>query len=152
MSRINLSNLLKHFTLEQLSSAEKLALVLSRPAIPQQKGENALSVQVADFLRGESIAGRLIATWSHVANEGKRSECAGAVCKAMGMVPGAPDYVFVWPNGGGWIEIKTAAPQSKLSNYQQLFQWWNRYIGNRNAVCRSVDEVSATLKMWGCLA
>ena len=124
-----------------------LSELLRRPNVSATKlgPETALSILVADQLRTMSITGEFTGVWCHLANEGKRSAFNGAVMKAMGMIPGAADFVFTGPWGHGWIELKVKGRQEVT---QQGFQKWCEMDGSRYAVCRSVDEVLATLRAW----
>jgi hypothetical protein len=68
--------------------------------------------------------------------------------KAMGVRPGWPDLQFLFPDGvTRFIELKAG---SSLSPEQREFR--DRAMPHGIwAVCRSVDEVSATLRGWGAL-
>lgn len=127
-----------------------LYLLMARGKISKQRGETALSILVADTLRGYTIDGRLKAVWCKIPNESKRSPLAGSILKAMGMIPGAFDFVFTWDGGSGWIELKN--PEDKSSNFnenQRNFSAWCMHRDVQHALCRSVDEVIHTLKKWG---
>jgi hypothetical protein len=67
--------------------------------------------------------------------------------KASGLRPGWPDLQFLLPTGRThYIEIK--APGGSLSAEQRAFRDLARPHGLW-ALCRSVDEVEATLRGWG---
>jgi hypothetical protein len=145
-------------------------------ACPSYQGslqpEESLSVAVATELRRLTHQGGLRAVWSRLPlehPEGGRYGMA-AQCKrvAMGGVPGAPDFWFIWDGGGGLIELKTEGAQASLltpsgkaglrkgrrtylRGRQRLFQAWAGMFHVEHAVCRSVDEVVAVLKQWGVL-
>ena len=143
--------------------------LLSRPKLNRNwrvSVEDKMSIDFADTLRQFSMDGLLRGTWTKLGNEGKRSMIVGAILKAMGMLPGAADFVFVWENGGGWIELKKPAKRGAsdktgkdiqlqaagvLSDAQRDFRLWSQSEGVNHAVCYSVDAAIDTLKAWGAL-
>jgi hypothetical protein len=75
------------------------------------------------------------------------SPAARSRAKAMGVRPGIPDLCFVFPGGvTKWIELK--APKGSLEPEQRDFRDHVAPHGHW-ALCRSVDEVAATLRGWG---
>ncbi len=115
--------------------------------------EDDLSIAVADFLRLSAFD----VMWWHSPNGGKRNAREGARLKRMGVLVGVPDYIFILPdNSVAFIELKLAKTafhsktyQSKVqkefeAEYRSLVEPHDRYM-----VCRSVDEVAATLTGWG---
>lgn len=115
--------------------------------------EDRLSVDVATMLRVATVEGRLRATWTHVPHEvagrGKFAAIYMAKARAMGLVKGSADFVFVWPNGGGWIELKTRT--GSLSPEQRDYKQWCFETDCNYALCRTVDEVADKLISWGGL-
>ena len=115
--------------------------------------EDRLSIETAIFLRCMTIEKKLRATWTHIPHEvgggGKLAAIRMALAKAMGLIKGSADFVFVWPDGGGWIELKTE--KGSLSPQQRDFRDWCVATGCRHAVCRTVEEVVQTLTEWGVL-
>jgi hypothetical protein len=68
--------------------------------------------------------------------------------KAMGVRKGVPDLHFVLSGGKiAYIELK--APDGRLSPEQKAFQSVCALMEIPHAVCRSLDEVKATLRKWG---
>lgn len=110
------------------------------------KGEDELSHRVANYLREQSIL-RGGFVWSHVPNEGKRTKLIGAIKKAMGMIPGTPDFLFMWRGGAGFIELKIG--NKKQTDSQRDFEKWCRREGVHYSLCHSQAEVHQTLKEWG---
>lgn len=111
---------------------------------PAKGREDQLHKAVADYLR--RVHPGLL--WYHPANGGARSAREGAKLKAMGVRPGTPDLAFILPGGqAAFIELKTGT--GRLHSAQEAFgrqaiaaqAWW--------ALCRSLDEVIATLDEWG---
>lgn len=109
--------------------------------------EQRESIELADILRKATSNGSLKAVWSHVANEGKRSQIVGAILKAMGLIPGAPDFWFIWEKGGGVIELKIKP--NKLSDNQNYFFKWCDHNNVPRAVCYSKEAALEVLEGWG---
>lgn len=135
-----------------------LRLLDFKPFAGKRGPEDDLSMAVANMLRAATLEGKLDAVWTSIPHEvgavRRGSPQLGvakakyAKQKAMGMITGSGDFVFVWPNGGGFIELKVGA---QLSPAQRDFRDWCAGSGNRYAVCKSVDEVVATLRSWGAM-
>jgi hypothetical protein len=121
--------------------------------------EEILAMEVANFLRAATLDGRLLGVWTSISNEvgfisGKHRNSGHAQMKyakaiAMGMIVGAPDYVFVWPGGGGFIELKSKT--GSLSPAQKDFASWCVANGVNHAVSKSLDQVRSHLISWGAL-
>lgn len=131
-----------------------LTALMSRPMIermPRLKlhPEQRLTVQVADMLRRYILQGKLSGVWFHVANEGKRTTYDGALIKAMGRIPGVPDFVFMGTWGHGLIELKT--DDGTQGEAQVYFEHWCGLQKVRYVICRSLDEAEITLRSWGAL-
>lgn len=126
--------------------------LLSRGKLPwatRVKPEENLCISISDMLRQASLTGRLTAVWSHVPNEGKRHMKVACIMKAMGLLPGTPDYFFAWAGGSGLIEVKT--DKGRMSENQIYYQSWCASLGVRHNVCRSLEAVHDTLAGWGIL-
>lgn len=83
--------------------------------------------------------------WFAVANQrGTRKRFEGGILKAMGVRAGVADLIFL---SVGVIELK--AGKGQLSPAQLAFRDDCAAFGVRHAVCRSIDEVIATLRGWG---
>lgn len=95
------------------------------------------------------MSGKLSAVWSHIPNEGKRHRFVALLLKAVGMISGTPDYFFIWPNGGGVIEIKVG--KGRLTENQMDYRQWCSDLGISHSVCRSVQEVVDQLVQWRVL-
>lgn len=109
--------------------------------------ELQIHIAVADFLR---IAAHPHTIWYHPANEGARSEAAGAKLKRMGMLPGVADFALTLPDGrSAFMEVKT--DDGKQSLEQLAFQSRCYEARTPYEVVRSLDEARATLKKWGAL-
>lgn len=72
----------------------------------------------------------------HIPNEGERNPVRAGQLKAMGMVPGIMDFVFVWAERPWGIEMKL--PGQKLSQNQiKVHMAWNAY-GHSTFICYSL--------------
>ena len=70
-----------------------------------------------------------------------------AKLKWQGLVPGVPDLCVIWPDGHGWLEVKSEG--GRLSAVQSTIQSMMRAMGQRVAVVRSVLDVMETFATWG---
>ena len=139
--------------------AALLRIMQVKPFKGKKGPEDRLAIDVASMLRIASLEGRLSATWTCIPHEVgavrkgssafRLAQARYAKAKAMGLITGSADYVFVWPDGGGWIELK--APTGSLSPAQQDFRDWCAGAGTRFEVARSTDDVEAILIHWGVL-
>lgn len=114
------------------------------------KPEEKMSVELADKLRELTLQRQMRCVFTHLANEGKRSLLVALITKAMGMIPGAADFLFCWANGSAFIELKVG--RNKQSNSQKNFQLWCQENGVLYALCYSADDAILTLKGWGLIA
>lgn len=75
--------------------------------------ETRLGEAFSNWLRAETIEGRIRGVWTHVPNEigyqghSKAAQLVYAVAKALGMIVGSPDYVFLGSNGSLALEAKS---------------------------------------------
>ena len=121
--------------------------------------EDQASIEFANDLRGWTLEGRMVGTWTKIPHEVgavrqtdgtfKRAQARYAKQAAMGLITGSADYVFVWPNDGGWIEFKSKT--GTLTPAQQDFREWCGRAGVRHALARSRADGEAILKDWGVL-
>jgi hypothetical protein len=76
--------------------------------------------------------------------------------KADGL-PGAPDLVLLWPEGGPMVELKRpkgrdlfrTRPAARPSEAQAAIAARAAQLGIRHAYCSSWDDLSARLAEWG---
>lgn len=92
------------------------------------------------------------ALWFPIPNGGARSKAEAAIMKGHGLVKaGVADLCIIWPNAMGvdvgFIELKADASESAG---QAAFGTQAIAAGCGYAVCRSVEEVTGALAMWGC--
>ena len=133
-----------------------IARVLARAPLGRLRlqPEEALAVAFADELRRAALEGRLRAVWTHPANElaGRRSglsEIRYAIAKAMGLVHGTPDYLFLAEDRSGALEAKTGTGTQQQN--QKDFETWCAAVKVPYRVFRSVEEGLAILVGWGML-
>lgn len=116
--------------------------------------EDRLAIELANYLRAATIEGRLSGTWTHIPHEiggaGIAAKVRMALAKAMGLIAGSGDYVFVWEDGGGWLELKT--PTGSLNPAQRDFRDWCRDRRVRWAKVTSLDQAIEALIFWGVLS
>ena len=90
------------------------------------------------------------AVWAHPANELCKPDAATAVARALGLITGTGDYLFLWRDGSGVIEAKSAT--GSLTPAQRDFRDWCADRGVRWAKIRTADQGEVTLREWGVLA
>ena len=118
------------------------------------KPEEALSIAFADALRVAVVQGRLRAVFTHPANEiaGRRSGLSKiryTIAKAMGLIDGTADYLFLWSTGSGALEAKIG--RNGQQDNQLDFEWWCHSNGVHYRIFTSVEEGLEILQDWGIL-
>jgi hypothetical protein len=115
------------------------------------RGEDAIANRVAIELRALSAEDKLDGVWFHVPNECvvKNKKDAVRLRKkcSIGMIPGAPDFVFLKSDKSLQIELKTDT--GKLSENQKE---WQKFSKDRNVpyvVARSWSDVEFALQKEG---
>lgn len=107
-----------------------------------RRPEQALQQQVAAYL---NLIPDLV--WWHVPNGGGRSKVEAGVFKSMGVKPGVPDLHMILPGGKlGMIELK--AGKGRASPAQQAFIDAAQEAGAQVFICRSLEDVAATVSRW----
>lgn len=115
--------------------------------------EQDLQIAVANFLRVS--APRLLWWATPNAINMKGGARAGAFNKAMGVLPGVADLIFILPRVGrngvsghpAFIELK--AEGGRMEPSQHVFKSDVEALGCPYVVCRSLDDVQETLLEWG---
>ncbi len=111
---------------------------------PKPPSETSLHLSVAGYLR-RAWPEELI--WLHVPNGAFRNVREASKLKAMGVLPGAPDLMFVLPKAQvAWIELKTTA--GALSEVQIEFRRKALALKCGYAVCRTPEEVEDVITRW----
>nr|DAM62827.1 MAG TPA: Nuclease [Caudoviricetes sp.] len=115
--------------------------------------EDRISIEFANRLRVWTIERRLRGVWTHVANEvgggTKNAMIRYAVAKALGMIPGCSDFIFMWDSGSAAIEMK--APCGVQNDNQSDFQKWCEAEGVPYFIAKSADEAEQILLSLGIL-
>ncbi|EHK57744.1 hypothetical protein [Allomesorhizobium alhagi] len=115
--------------------------------------EDRICIEFANRLRAWTLEGRPVAVWSHIGNEigggTKNANIRYAIAKALGMITGASDYVFLWPGGSAALEAK--APKGVQTAGQTDFEAWCTARGVPYRIMRSADEGEAILREMGVL-
>jgi hypothetical protein len=88
--------------------------------------------------------------WYHCPNGVSSSARTGARMKAMGIVAGVSDMVFLLPSGlSCFMEVK--APKGRLTPEQKVFRDRVEANGAQWAMVRTIDEALLKLKEWGII-
>ena len=117
--------------------------------------EDELSVKVNAFMKDMLAQGRFRGIFYHVGNESGEGGRNIATLrrqqkkKALGMVPGAHDWLVAWTGGAVVVELK--AGRGKLTTAQEDFAAWAEWAGVPARVARSVEEFEAVLVEVGAV-
>lgn len=119
--------------------------------------EDAMAYQFVNELRVAVLEGRLDAIFLHPANElgGMVTVTKGrarvplkvAIAKALGLITGTADYLFLWRNGCCALEAKSQT--GSLRPAQRDFRDWCASQGVPFHVFRTVDEGLQILAGYG---
>lgn len=119
--------------------------------------EDREALVFANALRAASLEGRLSAVWTHPANElagitrstnyGHRPLPQAALARALGLIKGSSDYLFLWRGGSGALEFKSSV--GSLSPGQRDWREWCSALGVPFRVVRSTPDALAILTEWG---
>lgn len=116
--------------------------------------EDRISIEFANRLRAWTIERRLRAVWTHVANEvgggTKNAKLRYALAKALGMISGCSDFIFMWDSGSAAIEMKAA--RGVQTDNQSDFQKWCEAENVPYHVAKSADEAEKILRDLGVLS
>jgi hypothetical protein len=86
----------------------------------------------------------------HVPNGGARSKSEGAKFKALGVLPGVPDLIFLLPDATIFcMELKSR--DGVQSDGQKAFQAKCEAIGVEYTVCHDIDTAVSILTALGVL-
>lgn len=87
--------------------------------------------------------------WCHVPNGGKRGVITGAILKAMGVVPGVPDLIFLMK--GQFYALELKPERGVHSKAQKEVALRIDEAGGITAVTWGLDAAIAQLKEWGII-
>jgi len=113
------------------------------------KAEAAICIEFANKCRAFSRSGELKALWFTVPNEARRSIWQRTILRAMGLLPGAPDYVFIGRESSVCLEFK--APKGVISPAQKDVSKYCNTLGIPYFVVRNVDDALNILENFGLL-
>ena len=86
--------------------------------------------------------------WFHVPNQrGTRTIYEAQILKALGVRAGVPDLIVCWR--GRFLAIELKAPRGRVSETQAETQASIAAAGGETHLCRSVDDLIASLRSWG---
>lgn len=107
--------------------------------------------QFCDKLRYLTIEGNLKAVWCAIPNENpdNNNKLFGIKLKHLGKIKGAPDLVFLWDSGCGFIEFKSMV--GRQTEEQKDFEEWCKFYNVRYEVAKSPQQAELILKNWGLL-
>jgi hypothetical protein len=116
------------------------------------KPEERLSITFANECRALALDGHLRAVFCHPANEligSARSGATAAVTRAMGLIPGAPDFWFM--GEGRNLALEAKAGKGTQSQNQKDFETWCAASGVPYRLFTTVDEGLGHLRDAGLL-
>jgi len=120
-----------------------------RPHLINLKAESKLSQELALTLDGLRMDRKTKGIYFKISQEGTFHVAYHQRMKAMGKLPGVPDWCFIWPNNHLMIELKTRT--GSLSKDQNFFHdEANRYDCNV-IVCKTIKECLNSLYDYGFL-
>ena len=108
--------------------------------------EDQLQKQLWQAFQALGVTKRCIAF--HPANEG-RSPREGAKLKAMGVVAGVADFIFLLEDEPHWAAMELKAGKNGLSVNQRAFRDRCEALGRPFVVVRSLAEALVHLDEWG---
>lgn len=120
--------------------------------------EDDISIAFASRLRVWTIERRLNCIWCHVPNEvaGTSNDkiknlmkIRYAIAKALGLITGTADYLFLSETGGYCIEMKSKTGTQTPN--QKKFQEWCKLCNVPYKIARSADEAEQHLRDWGLI-
>ncbi|MBA4306435.1 MAG: hypothetical protein C0429_06820 [Sphingopyxis sp.] len=100
--------------------------------------EDRIAIEFANEMRKAVLEGRLRAVFVHVPNELNRRTAAGAIARALGLIPGTADYLFLHATGAFALECK--APGGVQTENQKDFEEWCRNNSVPYHIFRTVAE------------
>lgn len=123
--------------------------------------EDAEAYAFANSLRAATLEGKLAAVWTHPANElaGMVRKAPGgkitvppqiALARALGLITGTSDFLFLWAAGACAIEFKSKT--GTMTPGQRDFRDWCELMRVPFHLVRSADAGLQVLRQAGVLA
>lgn len=142
--------------LSPLACAMKFLLNLMRhnPVRANLGPEDREAYRFANALRAATLDRQLCAIWLHPANELARApkgrlRLQAGIARGLGLMSGAPDYLFLWPTGCMAIEFKSQT--GSLSPNQRHFRAWCEQERVPYHIVRSTEQGLDLLREAGVL-
>jgi hypothetical protein len=135
------------------NSAELSQIFSNIHYLKNAKGEDALANETAINLRNLALDGKLNCVWFHVPNEYvirdniDRARVRKRHC--MGMISGAPDFVFIKNDEPMTLLLELKTDKGKLSDNQKLFKSWAESNQINYTIARSWNDVKIALLEYG---
>ena len=121
--------------------------------MPHFKGEDKLANEIALYLKHLSAEEKLNGVWFHVPNQHvirSKNDIFQILKKsALGMIPGAPDLVFMNAETSLLVELKVG--KNKLSENQVRFCRWADKASIPYVIARSLEDLKLLLTQHGFL-
>jgi hypothetical protein len=113
------------------------------------KGEDALQNEIVLNLRALTLERKLNCLWFHVPNQqiaraDGRDYARIRKLHSVGLIPGAPDLVFISQDSAVLMELKSA--NNSQTPAQKLFEKWAGSLGVKYVVARSWKQAEIELK------
>ena len=109
----------------------------------RNRPEQAIHQAAVSYLKLLENMGEL--TFFHPASGGWRSKAEAGIFKSLGVKPGVPDLVLLFPGGRtAFIEIK--APEGRLSPAQKAFRNTVEAFGFAYAECHDLNAVEKFIR------
>jgi hypothetical protein len=120
--------------------------------------EDTAAYSFAQDLRAATLEGRLRAVWTHPANElaglppgtPRKFLIRAAIARALGLITGTSDFLFLWDGGALAIEFKSK--DGSLTPNQRDFRDWCELVGVPFHVVRSAPAGLDLLRGAGVLS
>lgn len=110
--------------------------------------ETLLQRQLRDFIGKLGFRSVAVPNGSVLAGGNVQRAIQMASLKRDGLTPGFPDLIVFGSEGRiGFIEVKCEGKYQTAS--QKECQRWLTDLGHNVCVCRSIEDVTDTLKQWG---
>ena len=123
--------------------------------ITRDQPESLIQIHVAHHFRKLADVKKNF-TFFHVPNGGVRSKREAAKLKAMGVLPGVHDLVFLTA-GGGTLLIELKAKKGSASDAQKVFFGVVERLGHAQFLIKAIDghdaitQITSILKAHGVL-
>ena len=116
--------------------------------------EQRLSIDLAEEMRKRTVDGSYKGVWFCVANEAKRHRITAMIQKAMGLIPGVSDFVFVWRtrDGLGVLFLELKAGKNTQTEAQGYFQQWCQHWELPYAISWTLEDSIRELTEIGAFA